>query len=126
MKWYDFVLIAILSVMIWPFAMMVLMANFLKQQFRMRKEICELINPFMYHGQLITADLKLKQDNFPIIPEINKNILIVDTSKIFPFAQKKGTSYYNLMHAIAARNLIRIISALNIKGKKRRKKKYFF
>jgi hypothetical protein len=83
----------------------------LKQQFRMRKEICELINPFMYHGQLITADLKLKQDNFPIIPEINKNILIVDTSKIFPFAQKKGTSYYNLMHAIAARNLIRIIRA---------------
>jgi hypothetical protein len=28
MKWYDFVLIAILSVMIWPFAMMILMANF--------------------------------------------------------------------------------------------------
>ena len=90
----------------------------LKQQFRMREEICELINPFMYHGQLVTADLKRKQDNFSIIPEINKNILIVDTSKIFPFAQKKGTSYYNLMHAIATRNLISIINAQpDLKGK---------
>jgi superfamily I DNA and/or RNA helicase len=90
----------------------------LTQQYRMRKEICELINPFMYHGQLVTAELKLKQDTFPIIPEINKNILIIDTSKIFPFAQKKGTSYYNLMHAIAARNLINIITTQpDLKGK---------
>ncbi len=83
----------------------------LKQQYRMRKEICSLINSFMYQGNLVTAKTKTAESNFSIIPEINKNIVLIDTSKIFPFAQKKGTSYYNLMHAIATRNLVNIINA---------------
>ena len=83
----------------------------LKQQYRMREEICSLINSFMYQGKLVTAKTKTDESNFSIIPEINKNIVLIDTSKIFPFAQKKGTSYYNLMHAIATRNLVNIISA---------------
>ena len=83
----------------------------LKQQYRMREEICSLINSFMYQGKLVTAKNKVDEANFSIIPEINKNIVVIDTSKIFPFAQKKGTSYYNLMHAIATRNLANIISS---------------
>jgi len=83
----------------------------LKQQYRMREEICSLINSFMYQGKLVTAKTKTDESNFSIIPEINKNIILIDTSKIFPFAQKKGTSYYNLMHAIATRNLVNIISS---------------
>jgi superfamily I DNA and/or RNA helicase len=83
----------------------------LKQQYRMREEICSLINSFMYQGKLVTSKTKIDESNFSIIPEINKNIVLIDTSKIFPFAQKKGTSYYNLMHAIATRNLVNIISA---------------
>jgi hypothetical protein len=90
----------------------------LKQQYRMKKEICDLINTFMYHGELVTANLKNKQKKIPFLSEFSKNILIVDTSKIIPFAQKKGTSYYNLMHVIAAKNLINIIgSQSNIKDK---------
>ena len=83
----------------------------LKQQYRMREEICSLINSFMYQGKLVTAKNKVDEANFSIIPEISKNIVVIDTSKIFPFAQKKGTSYYNLMHAIATRNLVNIISS---------------
>ena len=83
----------------------------LKQQYRMREEICSLINSFMYQGKLITAKTKTNESNFSIIPEITKNIVLIDTSKIFPFAQKKGSSYYNLMHAIATRNLVNIISS---------------
>ena len=83
----------------------------LKQQYRMREEICSLINSFMYQGKLVTAKNKVDEANFSIIPEISKNIVVIDTSKIFPFAQKKGTSYYNLMHATATRNLVNIISS---------------
>tara|TARA_B000000565_G_C23774665_1_gene373598 strand:- start:926 stop:2359 length:1434 start_codon:yes stop_codon:yes gene_type:complete len=83
----------------------------LKQQYRMREEICSLINSFMYQGKLVTAKNKIDEANFSIIPEISKNIVVIDTSKIFPFAQKKGKSYYNLMHAIATRNLVNIISS---------------
>ena len=55
----------------------------------------------MYHGELVTANLKNKQKKIPFLSEFSKNILIVDTSKIIPFAQKKGTSYYNLMHVMS-------------------------
>ena len=79
----------------------------LKQQYRMQDNICNLINSFMYRGNLITAESKLNTPTPSLIDGANKNIILVDTSRLFPFSQKKGTSYYNLMHAITVRNLVK-------------------
>lgn len=79
----------------------------LKQQYRMQDNICNLINSFMYRGNLITAESKLNTPTPSLIDGANKNIILIDTSRLFPFSQKKGTSYYNLMHAITVRNLVK-------------------
>ena len=79
----------------------------LTKQYRMQSNICNLINSFMYRGKLKTAKTSKPQN---IVPDFRDNIVIIDTSKIFPFSQKKGTSYYNLMHALAVRNLINIFN----------------
>ena len=79
----------------------------LKQQYRMQDNICNLINSFMYRGELVTADMKLNTSTSSLLEANSKNIIIIDTSRIFPFSQKKGTSYYNLMHAITVRNLVK-------------------
>ena len=82
----------------------------LKQQYRMQDNICNLINSFMYRGNLVTSDSKLNTPTPPLIDGTDKNIILIDTSRIFPFSQKKGTSYYNLMHAITVRNLVKQLS----------------
>ena len=79
----------------------------LKKQYRMQSNICNLVNSFMYQGNLETAK---DQEVENIIPDFYENIVIIDTSKVFPFSQKKGTSYYNLMHAMITRNLINIFN----------------
>ena len=73
----------------------------------MQSNICNLVNSFMYQGNLETAK---DQEIENIIPDFYENIVIIDTSKVFPFSQKKGTSYYNLMHAMITRNLISIFN----------------
>jgi ssDNA-binding Zn-finger/Zn-ribbon topoisomerase 1 len=81
-------------------------AAFLDQQFRMADPICALISGPMYRGRLHTAATRKSAAIVPIAP-FNLNLTIVDTSTISPFVNRDPfKSRYNLMHALAIRNLV--------------------
>jgi len=83
----------------------------LTNQYRMDEKICNLINPFMYRGKLKTDPSTNKQILSAFPEPLNNNLLIIDSSKIFSFSQKpaSGKSKYNLMHALAARNIVDLL-----------------
>ena len=66
----------------------------------MQSNICNLVNSFMYQGNLETAK---DQEIENIIPDFYENIVIIVHLKYFHF-RKEGHSYYNLMHAMITRN----------------------
>jgi ssDNA-binding Zn-finger/Zn-ribbon topoisomerase 1 len=81
-------------------------AAFLDQQFRMADPICALISGPMYGGRLHTAATRESAAIVPIAP-FDLNLTIVDTSTISPFVNRDPLkSRYNLMHALAIRNLV--------------------
>jgi flagellar biosynthesis GTPase FlhF/ribosomal protein L37AE/L43A len=81
----------------------------LEEQYRMPEGICALISRRMYAGKLVTSRFR----NIPGVPlpaPFDNELTIIDTSSIQPFVTKFGTSRYNLMNALAVRNLVRFLS----------------
>lgn len=83
----------------------------LKEQYRMDDAICRLISDRMYKGNLVTASAR------NIVPKrhpapFDTPLTIVDTSSIWPFVNRdQFKSRYNLMNALAIRNLCRFFGS---------------
>ncbi|MBT6638574.1 MAG: AAA family ATPase [Candidatus Marinimicrobia bacterium] len=76
----------------------------LKKQYRMNSDICDLISMPMYGGSLETKTSFSTRTSMP--SQFSNALTIVDTSSIWPFANRDNfKSRYNLMHALAIRNL---------------------
>ena len=78
----------------------------LRRQYRMNEKICEVINKVFYDGRLITDESAKKTVNkYPSL--IKDNLILVNTSSAYPFVNipKRTYSRYNLLHALAIRNL---------------------
>lgn len=80
-------------------------AVMLDEQYRMDGNICKIISSRMYSDKLETsADRKSATEKLP--NPFHRPLTIVDTSTIYPFSNKDlFNSRYNLMHALAVRNL---------------------
>jgi superfamily I DNA and/or RNA helicase/predicted nucleic acid-binding Zn ribbon protein len=77
----------------------------LEEQFRMDDSICQLISARMYQGKLRTSP-KRQPSTLEVPPPLNERLLIIDTSPIVPFVNRdRYKSRYNLMNALAIRNL---------------------
>jgi superfamily I DNA and/or RNA helicase len=83
----------------------------LNKQYRMDDQICRLISDRMYEGKLQTALDKKTASIKPPAP-FNTPLTIVDTSSIWPFVNRdQFKSRYNLMNALAIRNLCRFFES---------------
>lgn len=83
----------------------------LKEQYRMDDQICHLISSRMYKGDLHTASGYVPSGACPP-PPFDKPLTIVDTSPIWPFVNRDPfNSRYNLMNALAVRNLCRFLAS---------------
>ena len=83
----------------------------LKEQYRMDEEICRLISARMYKGELKTAAGRKSPGPCPPKP-FDMPLTIVDTSPIWPFVNRDPfSSRYNLMNALAVRNLCRFLES---------------
>ena len=83
----------------------------LTTQYRMRKPICELINTRFYDGTLATdksVDSEYEKAKNGIPKFFKNSLMIIDTSKLYPFANIKPRTYskYNILHALVVRNLL--------------------
>jgi hypothetical protein len=78
----------------------------LKQQFRMDPELCKVISSAFYGGLLTTSPQRVGADSD--LPELlNQRFTIVDTSRVWPFTSRNTfNSRFNLMHALACRNIV--------------------
>lgn len=85
----------------------------LKEQYRMDDQICRLISSRMYKGELHTACREASFGNCPP-PPFDGPLTIVDTSSIWPFVNRDPfNSRYNLMNALAIRNLCSFFKSRN-------------
>ena len=78
----------------------------LMTQFRMDDELCRPISSAFYRGELVTSE---DRESSPLsLPEpFSQHLTIVDTSRVWPFATRNlFQSRFNLMHALAIRNLV--------------------
>jgi superfamily I DNA and/or RNA helicase len=77
----------------------------LDEQYRMDDNICKIISLRMYSNKLKTSPERNPTDKIAPKP-FHRPLTIVDTSTIYPFSNKDTfKSRYNLMHALAIRNL---------------------
>jgi ssDNA-binding Zn-finger/Zn-ribbon topoisomerase 1 len=77
----------------------------LTEQYRMQNEICRIISTKMYRGRLKTAATVTAGAVTPPAP-FERSLTVIDTSTIAPFSSRDPfKSRYNLMHALAVRNL---------------------
>lgn len=80
-------------------------AVMLDEQYRMDEKICKLISSRMYKGKLKTSSSRNPEGPRPPEP-FNGALTVIDTSTIMPFSNRDPfKSRYNLMHALAVRNL---------------------
>jgi hypothetical protein len=83
----------------------------LKEQYRMDDQICRLISSRMYKGILQTAAGYAPSGICPPQP-FDRPLTIIDTSPIWPFVNRDPfNSRYNLMNALAVRNLCRFLES---------------
>jgi AAA domain/Topoisomerase DNA binding C4 zinc finger/PLD-like domain len=83
----------------------------LKEQYRMDDQICRLISSRMYKNDLQTAASRSQSDTRPPLP-FDGPFTLVDTSPIWPFVNRDPfNSRYNLMNALAVRNLCRFLKS---------------
>lgn len=83
----------------------------LKEQYRMNDKICHLISSFMYDNKLYTSPDRVHPGPCPPHP-FDGPLTIVDTSPIWPFVNRDPfNSRYNLMNALAVRNLCRFLES---------------
>ncbi len=78
----------------------------LTDQYRMTDAICRLISARMYGGRLRTQVHSKAEMRHPPSP-FGGSLTVIDTSPIQPFVNRHGSSRYNLMNALAVRNLVR-------------------
>ncbi len=78
----------------------------LTDQYRMNDAICRMISGRMYDNRLKT-ELQPKVAQAVPPPPFDGSMTVIDTSPIQPFVNKHGSSRYNLMNALAVRNLVR-------------------
>lgn len=78
----------------------------LTDQYRMNEAICHMISGRMYAGRLKTLTNSRIQTHAPPSP-FSGSLTVIDTSPIQPFVNRHGSSRYNLMNALAVRNLVR-------------------
>jgi ribosomal protein L37AE/L43A len=81
----------------------------LTDQYRMNDAICRMISGRMYEGRLKTQIQSRVGMSAPP-PPFGGSLTVIDTSPIQPFVNKHGSSRYNLMNALAVRNLVRHFS----------------
>ena len=75
-------------------------------QYRMNASICRMISRRMYEGRLKTqTQSRVGMPSPP--PPFDGSLTVIDTSPIQPFVNRHGSSRYNLMNALAVRNLVR-------------------
>lgn len=80
----------------------------LDEQYRMDDGICDLISTSFYNSNLTTAQDRISAHSPMISHLLQDRLIIVDTSRVFPFSARNAfKSRYNLMHALAVRNLCR-------------------
>lgn len=78
----------------------------LDEQFRMDDSICHLVSTAFYGGMLKTHHQR-QADEFDEPEPLSERVTIVDTSRIWPFTTRNAfNSRFNLMHALAVRNLV--------------------
>ena len=83
----------------------------LRMQYRMEKKICDLINNRFYYGDLLTHDSAgAANKHYPDF--FNNPLILIDTQEFTPFCNEKPRTYskYNILHAVAIRNLIRYLA----------------
>lgn len=78
----------------------------LTDQYRMNDTICRMISAWMYSGRLRTQAGSKATVRHPPSP-FGGSLAVIDTSPIQPFVNRHGSSRYNLMNALAVRNLVR-------------------
>lgn len=78
----------------------------LMSQFRMDDAICRPVSAAFYKGKLHT-DSKRKALPLPLPEPFAQRLTIIDTSRVWPFSTRNVfQSRFNLMHALAIRNLV--------------------
>jgi ssDNA-binding Zn-finger/Zn-ribbon topoisomerase 1 len=77
----------------------------LTNQYRMHKKICAIINKHFYDGRLTTDDSVKIEKKYPKL--LNDNLILINTASAYPFVNmpKRSFSRYNIIHALAVRNL---------------------
>jgi len=86
----------------------------LTNQYRMHPKICGIINKHFYDGRLTTDDSVKPTKKYPKL--LNDNLILVNTAKAYPFVNmpKRSFSRYNIIHALAVRNLCNFLNKNNI------------
>ena len=86
----------------------------LTNQYRMHKKICGIINKHFYDGRLTTDDSVKVEKKYPKL--LNDNLILVNTASAYPFVNmpKRSFSRYNIIHALAVRNLCNFLNENNI------------
>lgn len=82
----------------------------LAEQYRMDDRICRLISGPIYGGNLRTAAARSKENHKTPPYPFDSTLTIIDTTSIMPFVSQDRKSRYNLMNALAVRNLCRHLS----------------
>jgi len=84
----------------------------LKEQYRMNDKICSIVSKPMYDGKLFTSNDRTSNAKEIPIDKINCKITIVDTSSVNPYCNNDPfNSKYNLLHALAIRELCSQLTA---------------
>lgn len=86
----------------------------LTNQYRMNKKICGIINKHFYDGRLTTDNSVKITKSYPKL--LNDNLILVNTAKAYPFVNmpKRSFSRYNIIHALAVRNLCNFLNEKKI------------
>lgn len=90
----------------------------LSEQYRMTETICSLISGRMYSGKLKTSKNRLTP-TIQLPAPFDGEMTIIDTSSIQPFVTRYGNSRYNLVNALAVRNLVRYLKENGILSRNR-------
>jgi hypothetical protein len=78
----------------------------LREQFRMDDVICRTVSSTFYDGKLVTSPDRTPQP-VTLPSPFAARVTIVDTSRVWPFTTRNAfNSRLNLMHALAARNIV--------------------
>ena len=82
----------------------------LTNQYRMHPKICGIINKHFYDGRLTTDNSVKTTKKYPKL--LNDNLILVNTAKAYPFVNmpKRSFSRYNIIHALAVRNLCNFLN----------------